>query len=199
MRSTDSARPIIRAALILATTAVGCSTATPTGTPGVDRVGRTSLHYTGPEAEVVLSYRAATQRLGEDWLFLDVAITGARSEAIEVKRGKVSLLIPSGEVVPLASQSEFGEAYAGLTAALARANLAREPLDYWVSRTPKSLSFLVPPGAGIAFESVWVSDREVANGRLCFLVPGGVQEGPYELRIDLTESKVRIPFRLGED
>jgi hypothetical protein len=45
---------------------------------------------------------------------------------------------------------------------------------------------------------VWLDDRRVCYGRLFFAVPGGVQEGTYTLAIDLEESQLRIPFRLGE-
>jgi len=197
MRVANLTNPLAWAGLLIVATTAGCRTATPTGTPGVDRVGKTVLHYTGPELETILSYRVASLRPGEDWLFLDVAITGTGRGAVEVKRDKIAVRIPSGEIIPLATQKEFGEAYPQLTAALARADIAREPLDYFPSRTPKSLNFLVEPGSGVVFESIWVNDLDVATGRLCFFVPGGVQSGPYELRVDLEESKVRIPFRLG--
>ena len=184
------------AALVIA--AAGCRTATPTGTPGVDRLGATVLRYAGPEVEAAVSYRVANMRLGEEWLFIDVAVTGAGRTSVELKREKIAVRTPKGEIVPLATQVEFGEAYPQLAAALARADVASEPLDYFISRKPKGLNFLVAPGTGIVFDSVWVNDLEVATGRLCFLIPGGVQAGGYELRIDLEESKVRIPFRLGE-
>ncbi len=187
-----------RAGILMIAIAAGCGSAIPTGTPGVERVGRTVLRYAGPEVEVILSYRVAGARPGEEWLFLDVAITGAGHTAVEVQRGRIAVRVPGGDAIPLATQKEFGEAYPRLAAALARADVASEPIDYFAGRAPKSLDFLVAPGFGIAFDSVWVNDREVATGRLCFFVPGGVQDGPYELRIDLQESKVRIPFRLGE-
>jgi hypothetical protein len=183
--------------VVLMITVAGCRSATPTGTPGVDRVGKTVLRYVGPEVETVLSYRVANLRQGEEWLFLDVAVTGAGRTSVELKREKIAIRTPSGEVVPLATQEEFGQAYSQLAAALARADVASEPVDYFTSRKSKSLNFLVAPGTGIAFDSVWVNDLEVASGRLCFFIRGGAQAGPYELRIDLQESKVRIPFRLG--
>ncbi len=198
MRRSALANPCVWGGVALLLAGAACRTGTPTETPGVERVGSTVLHYTGPEVEAVLSYRVAALRPGEDWLFLDTAITGVPRASVELKRDKIAVRIPNGEIVPLATQQEFGEAYPQLTAALARADIAGEPLDYFVNRKPKSLNFLVPPGSGLAFESVWVNDREVALGRLYFFIPGGVQKGPYELRIDLEESKVRIPFRLGE-
>jgi len=176
----------------------GCRSGVPTETPGVTRVGATALRYAGPEVEAIVSTRSATAQSGEEWLFLDLAITGTGHSGVEVRRERVALRVPDGGEIPLATQSEFGEAYPRLAAALARADVAAEPLDYFPARRSKRLDFLVAPGAGLAFDSVWVSDLEVATGRLCFSVPGGVQSGPYELRIDLQESKVRIPFRLGE-
>jgi hypothetical protein len=182
-------------ALLVAVSA--CTTATPTATPGVEQVGGTVLRYKGPEIDAVLSYRFANLNLGTDWLFLDVAISANGRTSVEVKRSKIALRTPSGEVVPLATQQEFNEAYAQLASALARAEVAAEPLDYFPSRRQMGLDFLVAPGAGLALESVWVNDQQVAVGRLAFFLPGEVQQGPYELRIDLPESKVRIPFRLG--
>jgi hypothetical protein len=178
-------------------TLTACSTAAPTGTPGVERLGNTILRYTGPEVDAILSYRFSNLNLGADWLFLDISLTGNTRTSVEVKRDRISLLTPTGDVIPLATQQEFGEAYPQLASALARADIAGEPLDYYPSRTPKGLDFLVVPGTGLALESAWVNDLDVAIGRLYFFLPSGVQSGHYELRIDLQESKVRIPFRLG--
>jgi hypothetical protein len=188
----------VAAALVVATT-LACSTATPTDTPGVDRLGKTMLRYSGPEIEVTLSYNFANTHPGDDWLFLDTAVTGTNREAVEIQREKIALRIPSGDVIPLASQKDFGAAYPKLAPVLARADIASEPLDTYANRRPKGLDFLVVPGTAIAFESVWVNDQDVAIGRLYFEVPNGVQPGPYELRIDVKETKVRIPFRVGSE
>ncbi|MFI5143607.1 MAG: hypothetical protein ACHQQS_02620 [Thermoanaerobaculales bacterium] len=176
---------------------LACATATPTETPGVDRLGATVLRYRGPEIEAVLSYRLATLGVGDDWLFLDVAISGSGRDSVEVKRDKIAVQAPAGEVVPLATQQEFGEAYPQLAAAIQRASVAAEPLDYWSGRRIADLAFLTVPGEGLALPSAWVNDQVVYQGRLYFFLPGGVQPGRYELRIDLPESKVRILFRLG--
>jgi hypothetical protein len=186
---------LVTAPLLAATLA--CSTATPTGTPGVERLGNTILHYRGPELDIVLSYRFANSHPGEDWLFLDVAISAETRTSEEIKREKIAIRIPTGEIIPLATQQEFGVAYPKLAPVLARADIASEPLDNYPGRRPKGLDFLVVPGTALAFESVWVNDQDVAIGRLYFDLPNGVQPGSYELRIDLKETKIRIPFTLG--
>jgi hypothetical protein len=185
-------------ALVLLTL-TACSTATPTDTPGVERLGNTILHYRGRELDVLLSYRFANFNPGEDWLFLDVGITAETRTSVEIKRERIAIRTPAGEIIPLATQREFGAAYGKLAPVLARADIASEPLDYYPGRRPIGLDLLVPPGSALALESVWVNDQEVAIGRLSFDIPAGVQLGPYELRIDLQETKIRIPFRLGPE
>ncbi|MFH1177118.1 MAG: hypothetical protein V1750_06900 [Acidobacteriota bacterium] len=184
---------------LMAAAAISCSSATPTGTPGVSRLGKTVLQYQGAEVDATLSYRFADTELGADWLLLDAALTGNSRVAVEVKRENISLRTPAGEEVPLPAQDEFGQAYRALAATVQRANVAAEPLDYWAGREPCSLGFLTAPGEGLALLSVWVNDQRVCQGRLFFPLPQGVEAGRYELRIKLPESEVRIPFRLGEN
>jgi len=177
--------------------AAACSSTVPTDTPGVERAGATVLLYKGPEVEAALGYRFAASNLGADWLMLDLAATAARGTT-EVKRDRISLRTPQGETVPLATQNEFGQAYGTLRADIERANVAADPLDYFPrGRAPCALGFFTEPGMGLAFPSVWLDDRRVCYGRLYFAVPGGVQDGTYTLVINLEESELRIPFRLG--
>jgi hypothetical protein len=174
-----------------------CSTAHPTATPGVERLGASLVRYQGPALDVLLSYRYADINLGSDWLLLDVALTGHNRAAVEVSREKVSLRAPSGDIVPLASQEEFGQAYGQLHMAIVKSEVMADPLDYYGGRQPCALQFLVVPGEGVSLPSAWIDDRRVCTGKLFFSLPTGVQNGQYELRIDLPEIKVRVPFKLG--
>ena len=182
--------------LVVAT--VGCSTAVPTETPGVERLGNTVLRYNGPEIEAVVSYRVPTLDLGEDWLFLDVAIT-AVDDPVEVDRQKIWVRTPAGEEIALATQEEFRAAQGELTPKLAQADVAAEPLGYFAGRIEKKLEFFATPFEGLVFDSFTVTDREVYVGRLYFNVPGGMQAGRWELRAKLAESELRIPFRLEDE
>jgi hypothetical protein len=185
------------AAGLVAGSSLGCSSAVPTETPGVERLGAYVLRYQGPEVEAVLSYRFAAASIGGDWLLLDVAVTGANHDGVEVRRDRIVLRSPAQQDVPLAPQEEFAAAYAELVPVISRADVASDPLDYWVGRREEHLEFFSPPGAALVFPSFWVNDARVCSGRLFFRPDGGVQDGRYELRISLLESEVRIPFRLG--
>jgi hypothetical protein len=152
----NSMLTVLGSALVLATT-LACSTATPTETAGVERIGRTMLRYRGPELEVTLSYGFANANLGEEWLFVDTAITGNVRESVEVKRDRIAVRTPSGDIVPLASQREFGEAYGKLAAALARADVAAQPIGNYPERRDRAA--LLRPSDGDPGGVLRVADR----------------------------------------
>lgn len=185
------------------TTVVGCKSAPATEEKpapkqaSVEQVGSTVVKYAGPDLELALSYRFADVNMGMEWLLLDVAVTGANRISVELKREKISLRTPDGDIVPLPKQEELGDAFSSIRAANLRANVASEPLRYWGGRRECTLNFLVEPGSNLAMQSIWVNDERWCVGRLYFPLIKNVQPGRYELRIDLPESKVRVPFVLG--
>lgn len=175
---------------------LGCSSATPTGIAEVERMGATVLRYRGPEMELALGYRFATMSLGDDWLILNVAMTAAVGKVVDVKREGIFVVTPEGQRIPLASQEAFAQAYAQLQARLRRAAVAADPLDYFNRDQRCGLEFFAPPGKALAYSQVSLDDRRVCQGNLFFFVPGGIQPGVWTLRLDLAESRVRLPFRL---
>ncbi|HPW54165.1 MAG: hypothetical protein KA072_00325 [Thermoanaerobaculaceae bacterium] len=181
----------------------GCTSVKPDAAPPpvaqaeVEQVGATAVKYRGPDLELALSYRFADINLGMDWLLVDTAVTGSKRVSVEIKREKISLRTPDGEIVPLPSQEELADSFSSIRAANHRANVAAEPLRYWGGRRECKLNFLVEPGSDIVMRSIWVNDERWCVGRLYFPIMKGVQPGRYELRIDLPESKVRVPFVLG--
>lgn len=185
-------------ALIAATVAAAaCSSATPTDTPGVDRVGEFILRQKGPEVEAYLGYRFASQSIGSDWLILEVAMTSPNGQSADVKRASVFVRTPDGTTVPLATQEEFGKDYGGLRSTLQKAYVARDPMDYFnPSREDCALNLFTSPGGGVVFEELSLNDRRACQGQLFFKVPGGIQKGRWTFGIDLEESDIRIPFTL---
>lgn len=167
---------------------------TPVPLEQTKQVGATAIVYKGPQVDVALSYRFAKNNPTGTWLMLDTAMTGAAP--IEIKRTAISVRTPDGQVVPLASQPEFGKAYAGLAASIMRANAFREPLGYLVPHRARRMALFSEPGRHLVFESVWLDEWHNTYGRLYFQLPGGVQKGSYALLITLAESQVTIPFTI---
>jgi hypothetical protein len=184
-------------ALVAAMSVVACSSAEPTDDPGVDRMGKYILMNKGPEAEVVVGYRYAQQTLGSDWLLLEIAITSPPKQTARIERVNVSIKTPAGKVVPLATQTEFNEAYRGLQASIRASEVVRDPMDYWPPRKETcAIRFFVAPGDGVSFDEFSVNDFRACQGRFFFNIPGGVQPGRYVLSIDLEESEIKIPIPL---
>jgi len=185
--------------LVLAVTFTGCSTATPTDTPGVDRMGQYVLKQFGPELWTVLGYRFANSQLGDEWMILEIGLSSPNGQSAEVTREEIFLRSPSGDRIPLATQKQFNEVWGSLRSTIEKANVNRDPLEYFPpSRIECAIQFFVTPGQGVSFDQVTLNDRRGCFGRLFFDVPGGIQSGRWTLGIDLEESEIRIPFELGE-
>jgi hypothetical protein len=183
----------------VAVTFTGCATGTPTDTPGVERLGKSILKQFGPELWTVLGYRFANSQLGDEWMILEVGLSSPNGQSAEVNREEIFLLSPSGNRIPLATQRQFNEVWGTLRSTISRANVDRDPLDYFPpSRIECAIQFFVAPGQGVSFDQVTLNDRRGCFGRLFFNVPGGIQAGRWVLGIDLEESEIRIPFELGE-
>ena len=183
----------------VAVTLVGCSSATPTDTPGVDRMGQYVLKQFGPELWTVLGYRFANSQIGDEWMILEVGLSSPAGQAATVKRENVFLRTPDGNRVSLPSQKDFAEAWGALRPVISKANINRDPLEYFPpSRIECPIQFFVEPGQGVSFDEVTLNHQRGCFGRFFFYVPGGIQEGRWVFAIDQPESEIRIPFDLGE-
>ena len=200
MKTTFSRIVVVIVAVAgVAVTLTGCSTATPTDTPGVDRMGQYVLKQFGPELWTVLGYRFANSQLGDEWMILEIGLSSPNGQSAKVAREDIFLLSPSGNRIPLATQKQFNEAWGSLRSTIEKANVNRDPLEYFPpSRIECAIQFFVTPGQGVSFDEVTVNFRRGCFGRLYINVPGGIQAGRWVLGIDLEESEIRIPFELGE-
>jgi hypothetical protein len=189
---------LIVAVAVIAVT-IGCSSATPTDTPGVDRMGQYILRQYGPELWTVLAYKFANSQIGEEWMILEVGLTSPAGQVATVTREDVFLRTPGGDRISLPSQKQFNKAFGSLQSTISRANVNRDPLDYFPpDREECALQFFVTPGGGVSFDEVAVNQFRGCFGRLYINVPGGIQPGRWTFAIDQPESEIRIPFELGE-
>jgi len=185
---------------------VGCGSSgskapktTSTAEPSITQVGRTQVRTVGADLEGVVSYKFADSNLGDEWLIIDVALTGERTESTEVKLSDVSVRTPDGRRIPLLTQKEFIDAYPQLQSMLRRAAVASEPLE--VTRGGKrdcDLDFQRIPGTGSTRDAIWINQNQLCVGMLVFPVKGGIQPGRWKLIIELEESSLEIPFDLGQ-
>jgi hypothetical protein len=189
----------LTAVLILAA-CVACSSGRVVPEEELTREGRTLVRYTGNELQALVSFRWADSHLGDEWLALAVWLSGGRTATTVVDRNAIRVRGPDGTRYPLPSQQAFREAYPEILASLRTVDLSYPPgRGFAGDRRPCERWLLAGPWEGFAYDTIDVSPFQFCSGPLVFLVPGGVQPGPWTLEIDLAESKVRIPFVLGEN
>ena len=184
--------------LILAVCAA-CSSSGVAPEEELTQEGRTLVRYEGAELQALVSYRWADAHLGDEWLVLVAWLSGGRSATTVIDRNAITVRGPDGTRYPLPSQQAFREAYPEILSSLRSVDLSYPPgRGFAGDRRPCGRWFLAAPFEGFAYDTVDVSSFHFCSGPLVFLVPGGVQPGPWVLEINLPESKVRVPFVLGE-
>jgi hypothetical protein len=187
------------AVLIGVAAGVGCATSVPTSQEDVTQESETVVRYQGTELEALLSFRWADGHVGDEWLVLVVSLSGGRAATTRVDRESIRVRGPDGTRYPLPSQQAFRDAYGEILPMLRAIDAINPPAgEFGGIRQPCGRWFLAGPWDSFAYDTIDVTPLLVCSGPIVFLVPGGVQPGPWVLEIDLQESKVRIPFVLGE-
>jgi len=165
--------------------------------PRVDKPGKTISRYSDSLVEVIVDYKFANNSIGDDWIILNVAVTGWQSQAQEVRRGHVLVRTPDGRKIPLPPYPDFIAAYPEIQSAARRAALASDPIDFTqAGRRTCDLRFQPLPGTVAALESVYVNMRQICQALLYFPVQGGIQPGKWEFIIEFEEFDARVPFEI---
>lgn len=199
MKSTGNRKHHLMSAVVGAAivSVVSCSSAVPTETPGVERLGQYLLREKTPEAELILGYKYASASLGDEWLLLEVALSSPAGQSATMKRENIFVRTPDGTRIPCATQKEFNEAYSSMRSKITQANVMRDPMDYFpTNRQQCAVQLFVSPSEGVAFDEVSVNEYRACEGKLFFYVPGGIQPGRWVFGVDFEESDIRIPFLL---
>jgi hypothetical protein len=148
-----------------------------------------------------LGYRTAQNSIGQDWMLLEVGLSmRAGTKDYTLKRADLSVKTPDGTIVPLAKQSEYGEA-GYLSALNKRASVVRDSINYFPNDAYRacSIHFFANLGQGprqIAYDEVELSSTRACVGRLYFKIPGGIKVGQYWLLVNFNGSEVQVPFRI---
>ncbi len=175
-----------------------CSSAVPTGDPGVSAVGEHFYLYEDSELEIALGAGYAAGHVGEEFLLLGASFAGANSGRMTtVDRAGISVQTPDGRMIPLLSQAAFLEAYGRVNTAARLAEVySPTALESRPTRRPCGDWFFRVPTDGLARDALTFSSIEVCEGILFFHVPERVEPGRWVLEIKLEDSVVEIPFVL---
>ncbi len=152
------------------------------------------------EGFVTLGYRIANDSVSEEWMLLEMGVTVlAKMKEYKLERADITVKLPDGSIVPLASQEEFNKA--NLRALDRRASMVRDSINYFpvgakYGCTMNFFSDLSTPGRGIAYDQVSLDPQRACVGRIYFQIPGLIQTGQYFLNVQFANSVVQVPFRV---
>ena len=153
------------------------------------------------EGYVTLGYRIANDSVAEDWMLLEIGVTmRAPTKAQTMTRDSLSLMLPDGSTIGLATQKEFGEA-GYLSALNTRGNMVRDSINYFPVQAdrPCAIGFFSDPTnrvRAISYDVVDLSSNRACLGRLFFKVPGQIQTGQHYLIVKFENSAIEVPFRI---
>ncbi len=194
-------RPTLAAAAVLLLPLVfisACSSAAnQPEDPYIEQLGEFVYRYSGTSIIAVLGYEFAVQSIGDEWLILEFAGSTPARTRTRIQRQRVFVRAPDGARLAMATQRDFSRAFARLRPKLRRANIMRDPMFYFSGNHVQcGLDFFAEPGRSLTFDEVSLNDRRACEGKILFMVPGGVHSGRWVFEIDLDEESVRIPFQL---
>ena len=150
------------------------------------------------EAYVILGYQVANRSIGDEWMMLDMGTT-VRDGVPEYKltRDKISLTLPDGKEIPMASVEEYRKA--NLRALEQRARVQRDSINYFPPMASQGcrIGFFAELGSpAMAWDEVSLTNRRACAGRLFFQIPGGIKHGQHFLNVKFEQTLIRVPFRI---
>ena len=153
------------------------------------------------EGFVTLGYRVANDSVAEDWMLLEIGVTmRAPTKAQTMTRDSLSLMLPDGSTIGLATQKEFAEA-GHLPALNTRGNMIHDSINYFPVQAdrPCAIGFFSDPTnrvRSLSFDQVDLSSNRACMGRVFFKVPGKIQTGQHYLLVKFDNSMIEVPFRI---
>jgi hypothetical protein len=148
--------------------------------------------------QIVAAYYYSQNNHGQPWLLIEIGALGRMPT--EIDRRTIELVTPTGRVVPLASQSRWGQVpeRSALLLQQARASRHQIPSYFKAVNGQTNLRFFVwPNGAGTVLESINVRPDELVLGDLLFESPTRLwDDGTHALVIRYDGREALLPIEL---
>ena len=150
------------------------------------------------EGYAILGYKLANLSVGEEWMMLEVGLALREHVAdYTLKRDAVSLSLPDGQTIPLATNKEY--VAANLKSIQLREKVQRDPINYFPNNAHMACRigfFADIEQRAMPWGDVELSDGRACLGRLFFQVPGKITHGQHWLNVKFAQSTIRVPFRI---
>ena len=163
----------------------------------IDNPGKYTVRGKGPTVEVVLGYQFASREVGEEWMLLGLAMTGASRKSVTITRDDIHLVAPDGSTIPLPDDQEVIAAQSTLRRLATQALRIGFPLEYFRSGRQRCLTgYGDQPMIATMFRAVEIDISRVCYGFFVFKVPGGISEGDWTFVMKAGEATYELPFEV---
>lgn len=193
------ARFTVAAAFVLGMVAMAdAQRAQPREFSRVTQQGAALVEYHDGVTQVVAAYYHSQRHHDTPWLLIELGVSSSR--LIVLHRDRVRLVSPSGQVVPLATQTRWGADSARARGLLQQARTTRHQVRTYFrgTRDVWRLRFFGRPEQGqTVLDVVQSSPEEVLLGDLLFESPTGAwARGTYALEIEHDGGTAALPIEL---
>ncbi len=195
---------LIRSAVVFICLVLVCSPLSFTQEKPAERmiiVGEYVRQVVNNEALVNVGYRTAHATVGNDWMLLEIGMTVLKGNRQTLQRGAISLISYDDKVVPLATQSEYGDA-GYLRMLNSRANRMGDSVNYFPPEAHIGCRigfFSDPTNRMMSFDQIELSSDRGCFGRVYFKIPETMKHGPYVLHVQFEKTLLQVPFKLRTD
>jgi hypothetical protein len=150
------------------------------------------------EGYAILGYKLANLSVGEEWMLIEfgAALRDGQPD-YKLTRDAISLELPDGKTIPLATNQEY--VAANLSALEARERVQRDSINYFPNNAHQACRigfFADIDQRAMSWGDVEMNDQRACLGRLFFKVPGGIAYGQHWLNVKFAGSLIRVPFRI---
>ncbi len=168
--------------------------------PDVRRLGASIAQYRDKAFQMTVSWRYPQLYPGDRWTFLEAWMMPISDKGVTINREDVSLYLPDGTEIPLASQSRVNESLPEIRRIARIGNEVRDPIAGYsnVRNGTVRIGFQDIRGRSVAFDECGIPPNWAAVGDLFFENPKGTWEkGIYTLSLKNKEIDVKIPMAIG--
>lgn len=184
--------------MVLCVTATPLAQLPPREFSHVRELGRALVEYDDGQTQAVAAYHHSQRNHDSRWLLIELGVMGRR--ALEVARGEVELVTPSGRVLPLATQRQWLQDGARARLLMQQAQPSRHQVRSYfrVANGIEGLRFFAPPdGGATVVERTQAGPDQLLLGDLLFASPSGLWDrGIYVLTIHGGARDVQVPIEL---
>jgi hypothetical protein len=164
----------------------------------VRTLGRALSEFNDERIQVVAAYYYSQYNHDQPWLLVEIGALGRMPT--EIDRRTIQVVMPTGRIVPLASQSRWAQAGERSAQLLQNARPTRHQVVSYF-KAPNGLAnlrfFVWPNGAGTVRESINVRPDELVRGDLLFESPTRLwDDGTYALVIGYEGREAILPIEL---